>query len=424
MSGMTMTEKILARHSDRDRVRPGDIVVTRVDTVVPLDMNFYDSMWAEPTSVFDPDRVVVIFDHVVPAPNRQVGEALERGRAFAERMGITKIHDIGPDQGICHQLIADVPYAMPGELLVCVDSHTCSGGALNCAARGIGAPELIYVMAKGFTWFQVGATVRYELVGALGPHVSAKDAFLHLADLHGAHVGQNIEFGGPGLAGLTMDQRRTLTTMCAEVSAEFAIAEPDDVLAEHLRARGRPMDGAVLPDADATYAAVRAIDLASVEPTVGLPGSVVHNTTAVSNTVGTRVNRAFIGSCSNGTLADLREAADVLRGRTVSPGVTLVVTPGSQAIYREAVHEGLVATLSDAGAIVTLSSCGMCAGFQNSLGPTDVCIASSTRNFAGRMGHPDAQIYLGSSGTVAASAVAGAIADVRDLGRSHHQGGR
>lgn len=175
-------------------------MVTSVDTVVPLDMNFYDSMWAEPTSVFDPDRIVVIFDHVVPAPSRQVGEALERGRAFAAKHGITRLHDVGPGQGICHQLIADVPYAMPGELLVCVDSHTCSGGALNCAAQGIGAPELIYVMAKGYTWFQVGETVRYELTGALAPHVTANDVFLHLADRYGAHVGQNVEFGGPSLA--------------------------------------------------------------------------------------------------------------------------------------------------------------------------------------------------------------------------------
>ena len=412
---MGMTEKILARHAGRDAVRPGDIVVTSVDTVVPLDMNFYDSMWAEPTRVFDPDRIVVVFDHVVPAPNRQVGEALERGRVFAAKHGITRVHDVGPEQGICHQLIADVPYAMPGELLVCVDSHTCSGGALNCAARGIGAPELIYTMAKGFTWFQVGETVRYELTGALSPHVAAKDVFLHLADRYGAHVGQNIEFGGPSLASLTMDQRRTLTTMCAEVSAEFAIVEPDDVLREHLEARGRTMDGAVAPDPDARYHAVRTVDLSDVEPTVGLPGSVVHNTAGVSSVRGTRVNRAFIGSCSNGTIADLREAAAVLAGRTISPEVTLFVTPGSQAIYRQAAHEGLLATLTDAGAVVTVSSCGMCAGFQNSLGPTDVCIASSTRNFAGRMGHPDAQIYLASSGTVAASAVTGAIADIRDF---------
>lgn len=415
MTGMTMTEKILSRHSDREVVRPGDIVVTRVDTVVPLDMNFYDSMWAEPSKVFDPDRIVVIFDHVVPAPSRQVGEALERGRAFAKKMGISRVHDVGPDQGICHQLIADVPYAMPGELLVCVDSHTCSGGALNCAARGIGAPELIYVMAKGFTWFQIGETVRYELSGRLRAHVTAKDLFLHIADRYGAHVGQNIEFGGPALPDLTLDQRRTLTTMCAEVSAEFAIFEPDAVLRQHLEQRGRSMDGAVLPDPDAAYAAVRAIDLAQVEPTVGLPGSVVHNTTGVRAVKGTRITRAFIGSCANGTLADLREAAAILDGRRVSSDVTLFITPGSQAIYRQALHEGVIATLTDAGAVVTVSSCGMCAGFQNSLGPSDVCITSSTRNFAGRMGHPDAQIYIGSSGTVAASAVAGAIADVREF---------
>jgi 3-isopropylmalate/(R)-2-methylmalate dehydratase large subunit len=412
---MTMTEKILARHADRDQVRPGDIVTVRVDTVVPLDMNFYDSMWAEPKEVFDPERVVIIFDHVVPAPSRQVGEALERGRAFAARMGIEKFHDIGPEQGICHQLIADIPYALPGDLLVCVDSHTCSGGALNCAARGIGVPELIYVLAKGFTWFEVGETVRYELVGALAPGVSAKDAFLTIANEYGDHVGRNIEFGGPGVAGLTIDQRRTLSTMCAEVSAEFAIFEPDDVLADHLRARGREMTSPTLPDEDAAYAAVRELDLSAVEPMIGLPDTVVHNARPVLEVAGTKVNRAFIGSCANGTLADLREAADVLRGRHVSPDVNLLITPGSQEVYRQALHEGVIETLMDAGALITVSSCGMCAGFQNSLGPDDVCIASSTRNFKGRMGHPDAKIYLGSSASVAAAAVNGLICDLRDL---------
>lgn len=408
---MTIIEKILARHAHREQLHPGDLAVVDVDTVVPLDLNFHRSAWAEPVHVFDPDKVVVIFDHIVPAPNRDVAEALDVGRAFAAKHGVSRIHDVGRDEGICHQIIADVPYARPGELLVCCDSHTCSSGALNCAARGIGTPELIYSLVKGQTWFEVGETVRYELRGQLRPGVHAKDLFLHIAGEYGDHVGMNIEFGGPGLAGLTFDQRRTLCTMCAEISAEFAIMEPDEVLAEYLAARGVSMDGAVWPDADATYAHVREIDLESIGVSVATPGGVVGNVRPLTEIGPVPINRAFIGSCSNGTLADLTAAAEYLLGRQVHPDVTLVVTPGSQAIYRQALREGIVETLTSAGALVTVSSCGMCAGFVNALGAGDVCIASSTRNFAGRMGHHAAKIYLASSVTVAASAVAGHLAD-------------
>lgn len=410
-----MTEKILAAKAGLDSVRPGDIAVVAVDTAVALDLNFYDGMWAEPTKVFDPERVVVIYDHVVPAPSRQAAEYLARGRAFAERVGLTKFHDVGPTQGICHQIIADVPYARPGEVLVCTDSHTCSGGALNCAARGIGSTELLYVLAKGFTWFRVGGTVRYDLASALGFGVSAKDVLLHIAGVYGDHVGLNMEFGGPALAHLAMDERRTIATMCAEVSAEFAIFEFDDVLAQHLQSRGVTNTGAVAPDDDAQYVARRRLELSTIEPMVGLPGSVVDNTAPVREISNSVVNRAFVGSCSNGTLADLREVAATLKGKKVHPKVTFLVTPGSQQIYQEALADGTIETIAEAGAMVTTSSCGMCAGFVNALSAGDVCVSSSTRNFKGRMGSPESQIFLGSSATVAASAITGRLTDPRDL---------
>ena len=413
--GLTMTEKILGRHAGCDDVRPGDIVVVGVDMAVPMDLNFYDGLWSEPASVWDPDRVAIVFDHVVPPTSKQAADALARGRRFAERVGISRVHDVGPAMGICHQIIADVPYARPGEILVCSDSHTCSGGVLNCAARGIGAPELVFVLAKGYTWFKVGETVRYELRGELRPGVAPKDVFLSLAGTYGDHAGQNVEFGGPGMAHLSIDRRRQLTTMCAEISAEFAIFEADDVLAEYLAARQLGMDGAVLPDADADYAAVRVIDLAAAAPMVGLPDTLVENTVAVGKVAGTPINRAFVGSCANGTLDDLREAAAVLRGQRVSPHVTLLVTPGSQRVYELALREGVIETLVAAGAVVTSSSCGMCAGFQGALTAGDVCITSSTRNFKGRMGSMEASIYMGSSATVAASAVAGCIADATEI---------
>lgn len=413
--GMTMTEKILSAHSGNAAVGPGDLVVVQVDCAVAHDLSFYDGLWEEPKAVWDPDRVVLMFEHIVPPATAQSVEALDRARTFARRVGISRVHDIGPDMGICHQVIADVPYARPGEILLCPDSHTCSGGALNCAARGIGIPELIFVMAKGYTWFKVGESVRYELHGRMRPGVASKDVFLHLAGVHGDHVGLNVEFGGPGVASLSMDQRRQLTTMCAEISVDFALFEPDEVLERYLARRGVGFDDAASPDPDARYSDVRSLDLDSVQPRIGLPDTLIRNTVPLGDLAPTAINRAFIGSCANGTLDDLREAARVLRGRRVREGVTLLVTPASQAIYREAVAEGVIGTLADAGAVVTSSSCGMCAGFQGRLGAQDVCITSSTRNFKGRMGSPEARIYMGSSATVAASAVAGRIIGPADL---------
>jgi 3-isopropylmalate/(R)-2-methylmalate dehydratase large subunit len=413
---MTMAEKILSSHSGRDSVAPGEIVVVSVDTLVLMDLNFYDGTWYEPKRVFDRDRIVIVFDHIVPAPDKVVAGHLDRARKFARKHGITRLHDVGADQGIAHAIVAEVPYAQPGGILVGSDSHTCSSGALNTLARGLGPPEVTFILAKGYTWFKVSPTVRYDLIGRLAPGVAAKDVFLHLAGEYGSHVAQTIEFGGPGMSTLSLDQRRQLTTMTAEVSSDFGICEPDDLLAEHYLARGKPAQAGAMPDDDAAYAARRTLDLAGIEPMIGLPDSLIRNAVPVSDVTGVHVNRAFIGSCANGTLDDLRDAARVLRGHTVDPGVTLIVTPASQAIYRAALREGLIETLMDAGALVTASSCGMCAGFQNALGHDDVCISSSTRNFKGRMGNGEAKIYLGSSATVAATAIAGEVVSETAIG--------
>jgi 3-isopropylmalate/(R)-2-methylmalate dehydratase large subunit len=414
--GMTMIEKILARAAGRTSVAPGDLVDVSVDTCVPIDMNFLPGMWRQPRHVWDAEKVVVIFDHIVPAKDVQTATALRTGREFVKRFGITRFHDVGPGQGICHQLIADHAYALPGSILVCSDSHTCSGGAFNCAARGVGGPELIYVLTKGRTWFQVGETVRYVLEGLVSPLVTAKDVFLHIAGTYGDHASMNVEFVGPGVAAMTLDARRTLATMCAEISAEFATFEADDKVVEHCRARTRRNFEPQVSDPDARFAAIRTIDVGDLEPLVAFPGTVVNNVRPVKEASGIAIDQAFIGSCANGTLDDLTIAARIVDGRKVAPSVRFIVTPGSQAIYREALRRGIVATLMDAGALVTTSSCGACAGLQNgALGPGERCITSSTRNFKGRMGSDEAEIFMGSPATVAASAIRGSVADPREF---------
>ena len=414
--GMTIAEKILAKKSGRDRVAAGDLVTVKVDTVVLFDNNFMPSIWQDVLKLEHPERVVVILDHRVPAPTIQSAGAHRTARKFVEKFSIERFHDVGGTQGICHQVVADQGYALPGTVLVCSDSHTCSAGAFNCIARGVGGPDVMYAAAKGETWFRVGATVRYELRGALSKGVTAKDVFLHIAGTYGDHATQNVEFGGAALAGLSISARKTLSTMGAELSCEFATFESDAVLTDYLRALGKTGIQPVYPDADADYLDVRKIDLSMLEPLVALPDSVLRNSRPVSAVAGTRVDQAFIGSCANGTLDDLTLAASVLAGRKVSAKTRLIVTPGSQRVYLQALRSGVIATLVEAGAVVTNPTCGACGGgHMGVLGPAEVCITASTRNFKGRMGDPSAKIYMGSPATVAASAIAGVITDAREF---------
>lgn len=415
--GMTAIEKILARNSGRDSVKPGDMVVVQVGTAVMYDNNFLPAIWHEVLAVRDADRIVVVFDHRAPAKDIISAQAHMTGRAFVEKFGIKRFHDVGANQGICHVLVADHGYALPGTVLVCGDSHTCSAGVFNCAARGTGAPDMFYAITKGETWFRVGETVRYQLEGEMQPHVSMKDVFLYLADTYGDHATMNVEYGGPALAGLSINARRTMATMSAELSAEFATFEPDPVMLAYVRERNPGVAfEEQYPDPDADYANVRTIDLGRIEPLVALPDTVLNNSRPVGAVAGTKIDQAFIGSCANGTLDDLAAAAEVLDGRQVSSGVRMVVTPGSQTIYRDALKLGYVAKLVEAGAVVTNATCGACGGAHlGVLAPGETCITASTRNFKGRMGSPEARIFMGSPATVAASAVRGVIADPREV---------
>jgi 3-isopropylmalate/(R)-2-methylmalate dehydratase large subunit len=299
-------------------------------------------------------------------------------------------------------------------VLACTDSHTCAAGAYNTAARGLGPAEVFSILCTGKTWFSVAPTIRYELAGTKPGIVSGKDIFLHIAGTYGDATNHNLEYGGPGLASIPMNDRRTIATQGAEISADFSTFGVDDVcrvfLDEHT---GRPYTPAV-PDADASYAAVREIDLSALEPYVARPGTVSNNSFPVSQMERRKVDQCFIGSCANGQLEDLRIAAEVVRGRQVAPGVRLLVTPASQQVYRDAVRLGYVQALADAGAVVTNSTCGACFGYHMGVvAPGEVCLTASTRNFKGRMGSPDAEIYMASPATVAASALAGHITDPR-----------
>lgn len=408
--GMTIIEKILARASSAAKISPGDFAIVDVDTTVIDDIAFYRNIRREMLKVHDPDKIVIVYDHTVPAADRTSADAHVYGRDFARRFGIRRFHDVGPGQGISHVIVSEQGYALPGSLLIGADSHTCAAGALNCAARGVGYPDMLYAATTGKAWFQVGDTFRYDLSGRLAPGVLTKDVFLHIAQAFGDHANCNIEFGGTGLAGLSIDARRTLSTMGAELSAEFVTFEPDEVLIGYVRERTAAAFDPQYPDANATYAARRTIALDGIRPLVALPGSVVNNAVPVDEVGHVKIDQAFIGSCANGSLDDLAEAARVVAGRKVARGVRFLVTPASANIFRQAMRAGYVQTLTDAGATVTPATCGACfGGHMGVLGPGETCITASTRNFQGRMGDPTARIYMASPATVAASAVAGQI---------------
>ncbi|GAB1811601.1 3-isopropylmalate dehydratase large subunit [Mycobacterium sp. MUNTM1] len=412
--GMTIIEKIFARKAGLDSVAPGDTVVVDVDMTVLIDLQFA-TMWIQPNRIHDPDKIAVIMDHAVPAPTIKDANGGHHARKFVADFGIERFYDVGR-HGICHQVIAENGLARPGEVLACTDSHTCAAGAYNTAARGLGPAEIYSIMCTGSTWFQVAPTIRYEFHGVKPEVVSGKDIFLHIANEYGDAPNQNLEFGGPGLAGIPMHDRRTIATQGAEVSADFSTFESDDVLASFLDERGATGFDAVAPDSDAAYRDVRHIDLAALQPYVARPGTVSRNNSPVSQLAKQKIDQAFIGSCANGQLEDLQIAAQVLRGKTVAPGVRLLVTPASQAVYREAMRRGYLQDLADAGAVVTNSTCGACFGYHMGVvGPGEVCITASTRNFTGRMGSTEAEIFMASPATVAASAVTGYISDPRGV---------
>jgi 3-isopropylmalate/(R)-2-methylmalate dehydratase large subunit len=409
---MNAIEKILANHSSQKHVQPGDVVMVNVDVTVQFDHARPDVL-----RIANPDKLVLLHDHVVPAPTVQAANNAKRLRDFVERFGIEHYFPVGR-HGISHVLVAAEGYALPGQILVNADSHTCSSGAMNCLARGMGPSEMLYILCKGETWYLVGATTKVILEGALPERVYARDVIHYIPGQYGDFAGRNLEWYGDGLATISMDGRLTMATISAELSAEFSLFPYDDVLAEYLDGRAKWPFEPAHPDADAEYDQTITVDLSTLEPQVVLPGKVAWNTKGAREVASEsiKVDQAFIGSCANGRLSDFAVAAEILDGRQIAPGTRMIVTPGSQDIMKQAIKAGYVETLMDAGAVVTNSTCGACfGGHMGLLADGEVCITASTRNFQGRMGSPLASVYMGSPATVAASAVTGVITDPRDI---------
>lgn len=414
---MTMAEKILARASDHKAVRPGEFVTARVDRVMAHEAFTICALNLTRLGierVFDPDRVMVILDHYFPANTERMARGHAIARQFVERFGIR--HFLG-HAGICHQVLSEEGLVRPGELVLGTDSHSTTYGALGAAGAGIGLTEMTWVLATGELWFQVPPTVRFQLEDSLPVGLMSKDIILHLAGRFGTEVAQYraIEFSGEAARALSMASRMTMANMGIELGAKFAFLEADERTLEYLRARVGSDLSPFGPDPEACYEATHAVSVAGLEPQIACPHS-PGNVKPVSEVAGTRIDQAFLGSCTNARLEDFAVAAAILDGRKVHPRTRMIVTPASQRVYLEATKRGYTERLLEAGAYITASGCGACPGGHNGIvGAGEVCVSSTNRNFRGRMGSTDAEIYLGSPASVAAAAVAGEIVDPREF---------
>ena len=417
--GNTIAEQILASAADRKTVDPGDHVVCDVDVAMSHDLGTLgviarlEEMGVE--EVWDPSRIVCPMDHVAPSHSVDDANDKRRIREFVERQGIEHFYEVGT--GIAHEVLHERGHYKPGELLVGTDSHTTSAGAFGVAGTGLGYTDMAYVFATGQSWFRVPETVKFYIEGTFAEHVSSKDLLLAIAGEHGTGVGQyrSLEFAGPAVESLSLDDRFTLTNMSIELGAKFGFTPVDDTVTDYIDER---TDGEYDPptaDEDATYRAVHDMNADGLRPKVALPHK-VGNVVNVDEAAGVNLDQVFIGSCTNGKFEDLRAAAEVLDGETVAPNTRLVVTPASREIYGRALREGLIEVFTDAGATTTNATCGACIGMGlGVLGDDEVCLAAMNRNFQGRMGADNSEIYLSSPATAAASAITGHITDPAEV---------
>lgn len=416
--GSTISEKILAEHAGLKKVEPGQIVKAKIDLTMSPELAAvlsYKAMCEMGFSkVWDPRKVVFIVDHIAPSTNIQNATLHKQCRDIARVEGLEAFYDI--NAGVCHQILPEKGHVYPGMLLVGADSHTCTHGAFGAFATGIGSTDMGAVLGTGKLWFKVPKTIKVEINGNLPKCVTPKDVILRVAKEIGADGATYmvLEFTGKTIDTMSIAGRMTLCNMAIEMGAKTGIVEPDKITFGYLKGRVKGNFKVVKSDPDAAYTRVVKLDISDLVPQVACPHA-VDNVKPVTEVAGTRVDQVFIGSCTNGRLEDLQTAAVILKGKKINPSTRLQVTPASADIYKAALREGLIETFMEAGGVVCNPSCGACFGGNNGiLAPGEVGLTTSNRNFKGRQGSPESDVFLCSPATAAASAIKGVIADPRE----------
>lgn len=419
--GMTIAEKILAHHAGKDTVKPGDFVLADVDLALanditaPVAIQVFEEAGAK--KVFAPDKVVLIADHFVPCKDVKTAAQVALIRRFAEKHGIKHFYEVGAGGGVEHAFIPEQGLVVPGDLVIGADSHTCTYGALGAFATGVGSTDLAGAMATGKAWFRVPETLRVLIKGKPSRWVSGKDIILSLIGIIGVE-GANymaLEFAGDGVAHLSMADRFTISNMAIEAGGKAGIFAPDKLTEKYMQSRSARKAVYHFSDDDAEAARTVELDASSMEPVVALP-HLPSNVKRAREVKGMKIHQVVIGSCTNGRIEDLRTAAQVLRGRKIKKGVRAIILPATEQTYRDALKEGLIEIFAEAGATIGPPTCGPClGGHMGVLAEGERAVATTNRNFVGRMGHPKSEVILASPAVASASAVAGEVADPRDI---------
>jgi len=413
--GMTITEKILADHAGEKFVEPGQFVNVKLDLVLANDITgpvaIKEFKKLNTPQVFNREKIALVPDHFTPNKDIQSAQQAKELREFAKEQELTNYFEVG-EMGIEHALLPEKGLVLPGDLVIGADSHTCTYGALGAFSTGVGSTDLAAGMALGETWLMVPESIKFVFKGKLKPWVSGKDLILYTIGQIGVDgaLYKAMEFTGEAIEELSMDGRFTMTNMAIEAGAKNGIIAPDEKTIAYVRERAKRPYKVFSSDPDAKYAQIFEFDASDIEPQVAFPHSPA-NTKPISEAAGIPIDQAVIGSCTNGRIEDLRITAQILKGKKVSPYTRLIIIPGTQEIYRQAVKEGLVEIFLDAGAVVSTPTCGPClGGHMGILAEGEKCIATTNRKFRGRMGHVTSEIYLASPAVAAASAVKGRIA--------------
>ena len=418
--GMTITEKILCRHTHLDRVHPGELISARVDLALANDITapiaIAEFRRAGGTKVFDRNKIALVCDHFTPNKDIESAGQCRTVRAFAREQAIDHFYE-GGNCGVEHALLPEQGVVLPGEVVIGADSHTCTYGALGAFATGVGSTDLAAAMLTGEAWFKVPESMKFVLTGALKPWVSGKDLILHIIGRIGVDGARYraMEFSGETVGALTMADRLTMANMAIEAGAKNGIFPVDDTTRAYVAARSDRRYVAGPPDPDADYRDVLEIDCSAIEPQVAFP-HLPSNVRGIGEVGDVRIDQAVIGSCTNGRIEDLRVAARVLRGRKAARDVRLLVLPATPSVYRAALEEGLLAVFLDAGSVIGPPTCGPClGGHMGILAAGERAVATTNRNFVGRMGHRESEVYLANPAVAAASAVLGRLAGPDDL---------